>query len=180
MLIQHAGTLKSDNLAVLGSNGGTMSLYNGDETYGFYLAGNDIPQPTASHTNTGESLSNCTLVWEKRKTSDSPSQEVWLLALKDCNATGGSHESETDKYQWKVTGLETWTDANASFFCSLPCWINGSSDPFATNIPETLPADTFGNAPCSERLLGTTCRHPGGPYAGSNTIYCITYTCSTK
>ena len=47
MLIQHAGTLKSDNL----------------------------------------------LVWEKRKTSDSPSQEVWLLALKDCNATGGSHES---------------------------------------------------------------------------------------
>lgn len=180
ILRQRVGTLKSGRLSIGGDNGRAVSLYEGDSTYGFYLAGNDIPEPTSAHTNTGQDLNNCTLAWEKRTTSTNPPEEVWLLALKDCNATGGSHESETDKYQWKVTGLETWTDANASFFCSPPCWINGSSDPFATNIPETLPADTFGNGPCSERLLGMTCRHPGGPYAGSNTIYCITYTCSTK
>ena len=180
MLRQRAGELKSTALSVLGSGGGTASLYNGGSTYGLLLAGNDIPEPTGSHTNTGKDLSNCTLVWEKRKTSTTPAKEVWLLALKDCISTGGSQESETDKYQWKVTGTETMTPANANGFCSLNCWINGSSDPFATTIPDTLPADTFGNTACSERQLGTTCKHQGGPYTADNTIYCITYTCSTK
>lgn len=180
MLRQRAGELKSTSLSVLGSGGGTASLYNGGSTYGFYLAGNDIPEPTGSHTNTGKDLSNCTLVWEKRKTSTTPAKEVWLLALKDCISTGGSQGTESDKYQWKVSGTEIMTSSNANGFCSVnACWVSGSSDPFATTLPDTLPADTFGNVTCSDRLLGTTCRHQGGPYT-NNTVYCITYTCSTK
>ena len=87
MLRQRAGELKSSALSVLGSGGGTASLYNGGSTYGLHLAGNDIPEPTGSHTNTGKDLSNCTLVWEKRKTSTTPAKEVWLLALKNCGTT---------------------------------------------------------------------------------------------
>ena len=152
MLRQRAGELKSSALSVLGSGGG----------------------------NTGKDLSNCTLVWEKRKTSTTPAKEVWLLALKDCISTGGSQGTESDKYQWKVSGTEIMTSSNANGFCSVnACWVSGSSDPFATTLPDTLPADTFGNVTCSDRLLGTTCRHQGGPYT-NNTVYCITYTCSTK
>ena len=155
-LKQKVGTLKASTLSIQGAG-------------------------TAEHTNTGKELTGCNLVWEKRKTSTTPAQEVWLLALKDCISTGGSQETESDKYQWKVSGTEIMTSSNANGFCSVnACWVSGSSDPFATNIPDTLPADTFGNTPCSDRTLGTTCRHQGGPYTSSNTIYCITYTCSTK
>ena len=60
--------------------------------------GNDIPVPTAVHTNTGKALTNCTLAWEKRKTNDSPAKEVWLLALKNCqnDGSGPSEGCETD------------------------------------------------------------------------------------
>ena len=139
MLIQHAGTLKSDNLAVLGSNGGTMSLYNGDDTYGFYLAGNDIPQPTASHTNTGQALSNCTLVWEKRKTSDSPSQEVWLLALKDCN-TSGSESDEEDEEEESYTWQYAFDNIQVS---------------------NTVAGGSSSSAPCPSTLNSNDSRAPG-------------------
>ena len=103
MLRQRAGELKSTALSVLGSGGGTASLYNGGSTYGLHLAGNDIPEPTGSHTNTGKDLSNCTLVWEKRKTSTTPAKEVWLLALKDCTSSGGGSGSgdEDESYTWQ-------------------------------------------------------------------------------
>ena len=97
-LKQKVGTLKASTLSIQGAGSSAVSLYEGGSTYGFYLAGNDIPEPTGSHTNTGKDLSNCTLVWEKRKTSTTPAKEVWLLALKDCISTGGSQGTESDKY----------------------------------------------------------------------------------
>ena len=103
MLRQRAGELKSTALSVLGSGGGTASLYNGGSTYGLHLAGNDIPEPTGSHTNTGKDLSNCTLVWEKRKTSTTPAKEVWLLALKNCSASGTptpDPDPEPEDHEW--------------------------------------------------------------------------------
>lgn len=117
MLRQRAGELKSSALSVLGSGGGTASLYNGGSTYGLHLAGNDIPEPTGSHTNTGKDLSNCTLVWEKRKTSTTPAKEVWLLALKNCSASGTTPTPEPEEYEWVNS---TWKVA--SWF---PCGASG-------------------------------------------------------
>ena len=80
-LKQKAATLRANKLSVSGSE--DASLYDGETTDGFTLAGNDIPQPTSSHVNTGSALSNCTLKWEERVTSDN--QKVKLLALVNCN-----------------------------------------------------------------------------------------------
>lgn len=114
MLRQRAGELKSTSLSVLGSGGGTASLYNGGSTYGLHLAGNDIPEPTGSHTNTGKDLSNCTLVWEKRKTSTTPAKEVWLLALKNCAGDPEPEpEPEPEEYEW----VFSTTKVVRSFLC---------------------------------------------------------------
>ena len=82
-LKQKAATLRANKLSVSGSE--DASLYDGATTDGFTLAGNDIPQPTSSHVNTGAALSNCTLKWEERVTSDN--QKVKLLALAGCGGT---------------------------------------------------------------------------------------------
>ena len=80
-LKQKAATLRANKLSVSGSE--DASLYDDGTTDGFTLSGNDIPQPTSSHVNTGASLSNCTLKWEERTTSDN--KKVKLLALANCN-----------------------------------------------------------------------------------------------
>ena len=80
-LKQKAATLRANKLSLSGSE--DAGLYDGATTDGFTLAGNDIPQPTSSHVNTGAALSNCTLKWEERTTSDN--QKVKLLALANCN-----------------------------------------------------------------------------------------------
>lgn len=88
-LKQKVNTLTMTNaaLSITGDEGLSVNLYtSGTSTLGFRLAGNDIPVPLVSHTNTGKKLTNCSLVWEKRQTSTSPSQEVWLLALQGCTA----------------------------------------------------------------------------------------------
>lgn len=78
-----SGTLKDTRtVTITGQDGGSTTLYDDATTKGFHLAGNDIPVPTASFTNTGKTLTNCTLVWESRKTSDG--QSVKVLALKNC------------------------------------------------------------------------------------------------
>ena len=84
MLKQKVATLNAKELNVTGNAGNNVSLYDGGATKGFRLAGNDIPEPTGTHTNTGKFLKNCRLIWEKRKTSTTPSQEVWVLALSGC------------------------------------------------------------------------------------------------
>ncbi len=81
-LKQKAATLRANKLSVSGSE--NASLYDDATTDGFTLAGNDIPQPTSSHVNTGASLSNCTLKWEERTTSDN--KKVKLLALANCGS----------------------------------------------------------------------------------------------
>uniref|UniRef100_UPI003D7EAB7F hypothetical protein n=1 Tax=Candidatus Avelusimicrobium sp. TaxID=3048833 RepID=UPI003D7EAB7F len=88
-LKQKAATLRAGKLSISGSE--DASLYDGATTEGFTLAGNDIPQPTSSHVNTGSALSNCTLKWEERVTSNN--QKVKLLALTNC---GGSTPSTGD------------------------------------------------------------------------------------
>ena len=80
-LKQKAATLRANKLSVSGSE--DASLYDDATTDGFTLSGNDIPQPTSSHVNTGAALSNCTLKWEERVTSNN--QKVKLLALANCN-----------------------------------------------------------------------------------------------
>ncbi|WP_428045461.1 hypothetical protein [Candidatus Avelusimicrobium fimicolum] len=79
-LKQKAATLRANKLSVSGSE--DASLYDDATTDGFTLSGNDIPQPTSSHVNTGAALSNCTLKWEERTTSDN--KKVKLLALANC------------------------------------------------------------------------------------------------
>ena len=81
-LKQKAATLRANKLSVSGSE--NASLYDDATTDGFTLSGNDIPQPTSSHVNTGASLSNCTLKWEERTTSDN--KKVKLLALANCGS----------------------------------------------------------------------------------------------
>ena len=91
-LKQKAATLRANKLSVSGSE--NASLYDDATTDGFTLSGNDIPQPTSSHVNTGAALSNCTLKWEDRVTSDN--QKVKLLALANCNgATPSTPETKT-------------------------------------------------------------------------------------
>ena len=82
-LKQKAATLRANKLSVSGSE--DASLYDDATTDGFTLSGNDIPQPTSSHVNTGAAISNCTLKWEERVTSNN--QKVKLLALTNCGGT---------------------------------------------------------------------------------------------
>ena len=89
MLKQKVGSLKGGTLEITGNGGSTVGLYDSGNTAGFHLAGNDIPEPTAAHTNTGTNLTQCQLAWEKRKTSDSTPKEVWLLALQNCGSGAG-------------------------------------------------------------------------------------------
>ena len=94
MLKQKVGSLKGGTLEITGNGGSTVGLYDSGNTAGFHLAGNDIPEPTAAHTNTGTNLTQCQLAWEKRKTSDSTPKEVWLLALQNCGSgVGGCDDS---------------------------------------------------------------------------------------
>ena len=91
-LKQKAATLRANKLSVSGSE--DASLYDDATTDGFTLSGNDIPQPTSSHVNTGAALSNCTLKWEERVTSNN--QKVKLLALTNCNGSTTPSTPETD------------------------------------------------------------------------------------
>lgn len=119
ILRQRVGTLKSGRLSIGGDNGQALSLYEGDSTYGFYLAGNDIPEPTAEHTNTGKELTGCNLVWEKRKTSASPAQEVYLLALQGCNGeeTPSQNQCPASSCTPGTTKTENCTGGTRKYVC---------------------------------------------------------------
>ncbi len=83
MLRQKTKNLSVSNIFTISGNGGSSSsLYGGSLTYGFHLAGNDIPVPVGAYTNTGYPLTHCTLAWESRKTSDG--QSVKVLSLQNC------------------------------------------------------------------------------------------------
>ena len=147
-LKQKAATLRANKLSVSGSE--DASLYDGATTDGFTLAGNDIPQPTSSHVNTGSALSNCTLQWEERVTSDN--QKVKLLALTNCN--GATTPDTTPK---SCPGGYTY-EASTNKCCrsDVP---QSYSEPYAWGAPSgcTLPnTDTLaypGLARCTSNCL---------------------------
>ena len=150
-LKQKAATLRANKLSVSGSE--DASLYDGATTDGFTLAGNDIPQPTSSHVNTGSALSNCTLKWEERVTSDN--QKVKLLALTNCN--GATIPDTTPK---SCPGGYTY-EASTNKCCrsDVP---QSSSQPYAWGAPSgcTLPnTDTLsypGLARCTSNCPHST------------------------
>ena len=114
-LKQKAATLRANKLSVSGSE--DASLYDGATTDGFTLAGNDIPQPTSSHVNTGSSLSNCTLKWEDRVTSDN--QKVKLLALTNCGGGSSSGDSGSEKCIWEYRNQLSSCTMNHKIYCSV-------------------------------------------------------------
>ena len=122
-LKQKAATLRANKLSVSGSE--NASLYEGATTNGFTLAGNDIPQPTSSHVNTGAALSDCTLKWEDRITSSN--QKVKLLALAGCkgSASGGCTSDPAEVSKCEGIG-GTWNYTTC--FCKLSFGGGGSGD----------------------------------------------------
>ena len=115
-LKQKAATLRANKLSVSGSE--DASLYDGATTDGFTLAGNDIPHPTSSHVNTGSALSNCTLKWEDRVTSDN--KMVKLLALANCGSgsSSGDSGSGSEKCTWSKGNLIS-CQIKESTYCAL-------------------------------------------------------------
>ena len=202
MLKQRAGTLKGGTLTIGGNESNGVTLYGGDSTLGFHLAGNDIPVPTAAHTNTGKDLSNCTLAWEKRKTSDSPAKEVWVLALTGCGSSGGGFGPIPPPITPPITPIDptyVWvlTESNAEsginpdseeggWKCGSTCLFSAeySASLGGPTAPEnSLPANAFGTKKCNASNLGTDCI-PGSILVrdslGQYTKYCPVYRCSTQ
>ena len=114
-LKQKAATLRANKLSVSGSE--DASLYDDATTDGFTLSGNDIPQPTSSHVNTGAALSNCTLKWEERVTSNN--QKVKLLALANCNGSSDGDLSGSEKCTWGSKGNLISCQIRESTYCQL-------------------------------------------------------------
>ena len=200
MLKQRAGTLKGGTLTIGGNESNGVTLYGGDSTLGFHLAGNDIPVPTAAHTNTGKELSNCTLAWEKRKTNDSPAKEVWVLALTGCGSSGGGFgpipppitppiTPIDPTYVWVLTASNAEPVINpnspsAQLGCPASCGSSAAvNNPGAATAPAaSLPASAF-IPECNASNLGRVCKLgarlvPGA--AGRYTKYCPVYRCSTQ
>ncbi|MCI5821299.1 MAG: hypothetical protein MR039_06180, partial [Elusimicrobia bacterium] len=96
-LIQQVNTLKVKGgaLTISGNAKDGRNLYNGTHSNGFYLAGNDIPEPVAAYTNGAGDLTECKWAWVDR-------QGAKVLALDDCK------KSSTPSSQ-KIC---TWGDKN--------------------------------------------------------------------
>ncbi len=133
MLKQKVAALKGGTLEITGNNGSTVGLYDSGNTVGFHLAGNDIPEPTGAHTNTGANLTGCQLAWEKRKTSDSTPKEVWLLALTNCGGnTGGSCDSyeaqKCEQPQGSNSEPGLWDDQTCTCSCQSHSELNSEGE----------------------------------------------------
>ena len=88
-LIQQVNTLKVKGgaLTISGNAKDGRNLYYGTHSNGFYLAGNDIPEPVAAYTNGAGDLTGCKWAWVDR-------QGAKVLALDDCS-NGGESSSTT-------------------------------------------------------------------------------------
>ena len=163
-LKQKAATLRANKLSVSGSE--NASLYEGATTNGFTLAGNDIPQPTSSHVNTGSALSDCTLKWEDRITSSN--QKVKLLALSGCKGSGsgsGGCTSDPDEVS-KCEGTGgTWNYTRC--FCKLS--FGGGSGSGGCSCPQGQHAVKNSNGCCCEY---DTCGKKFGPLNNVGTCKC--------
>lgn len=93
-LIQQVNTLKGGALTISGNAQDGRNLYNGTHSNGFYLAGNDIPEPVAAYTNGAGDLTGCKWAWVDR-------QGAKVLALDDCSNGGkGSPTPVVKKCTW--------------------------------------------------------------------------------
>lgn len=172
ILRQKAGTVKGNTLTVEGNNGSSVDLYGEESTNGFYLSGNDIPEPTGAHTNTGSTLNSCQLAWEKRKTSSKPTQEVWLLALKNCipeSPGGGSGDDDDDATKYKFRQVLSYLRvynycSDGTSWCACPNTLSVRSSDVPTAYLESCYSITGSSgqategAPCSQK--GRYCFNP--------------------
>lgn len=107
-LIQQVNTLKvkgeagAGALTISGNAKDGRNLYYGTHSNGFYLAGNDIPEPVAAYTNGAGDLTGCEWAWVER-------QGAQVLALKDCS-NGGESSSTTSVKKC------TWVSDEAALF----------------------------------------------------------------
>lgn len=101
-LIQRVNTLKGGALTISGNAKDGRNLYNGTHSNGFYLAGNDIPEPVAAYTNGAGDLTGCKWAWVDR-------QGAKVLALDDCS-NGGESSSTTSVKKC------TWVSDEAALF----------------------------------------------------------------
>lgn len=97
-LIQQVNTLKGGALTISGNAKDGRDLYDGTHSNGFYLAGNDIPEPVAAYTNGAGDLTECKWAWVDR-------QGAKVLALDDCKKSSNPSPSTSQK-------TCTWTDKN--------------------------------------------------------------------
>ena len=164
-LKQKAATLRANKLSVSGSE--NASLYEGATTNGFTLAGNDIPQPTASHVNTGSALSDCTLKWEDRITSSN--QKVKLLALAGCKGSdSGGCTSDPDEVSACEGRGSTWDYTRCS--CKFSLGGGGSSAGCSNSCsPGFHGVKTIDGCCCEFDTCGKTL---GGPLNNVGTCRC--------
>ena len=105
-LIQRVNTLytkKEGELTISGNAKDGQDLFSpGTHSNGFYLAGNDIPEPVAAYTNGAGDLTGCKWAWVDR-------QGAKVLALDDCS-NGGESSSTTSVKKC------TWVSDEAALF----------------------------------------------------------------
>ena len=82
--------MKGGALTINGNGGAANNLYSGKNSHGFYLAGNDIPEPVAAYTNGAGDLTGCKWAWVDR-------QGAKVLALDDCSNSGESSSTTSVK-----------------------------------------------------------------------------------
>lgn len=88
-LIQQVNTLKGGALTISGNAKDGRNLFSpGTHSNGFYLAGNDIPEPVAAYTNGAGDLTGCKWAWVDR-------QGAKVLALDGCASNGGAKPPTT-------------------------------------------------------------------------------------
>lgn len=101
-LIQRVNTLytkKEGELTISGNAKDGQDLFSpGTHSNGFYLAGNDIPEPVAAYTNGAGDLTECKWAWVDR-------QGAKVLALDDCKKSSTPSSSTSQK-------TCTWKDKN--------------------------------------------------------------------
>ena len=152
-LKQKAATLRANKLSVSGSE--NASLYDEATTDGFTLSGNDIPQPTSSHVNTGTALSKCTLKWEERVTSNN--QKVKLLALANCNGSSDGDFSGSEKCTWGSKGNLISCQIRESTYCQL---LDNGLSQVEIMVSSTCGADRYvanSLSECPTATRGATC-----------------------
>ena len=92
VLLQKAKTLSGGAVEIAGdASKATIDLHSAGTTAGFWLHGNDIPNPKRSASLQGaSSISSCTLTWEERTTAETTPKKVRVLSLANCTIGGSS------------------------------------------------------------------------------------------